>query len=78
MKINMVEYSCIRNEKNPEAAGVAWWSSAQTPAREGSRSIPNHGNPFSTLGIGASPIIRDLAGRLCLIRKMTQLAPKKP
>jgi hypothetical protein len=35
-----------------KAAGVALWSSALTPSREGTHSIPNPGTPFPTLGIG--------------------------
>jgi hypothetical protein len=40
-----------------EAAGVAWWSSALTPSREGARSIPNPGTPFPTLGIGCFTLL---------------------
>ncbi len=41
-----------------QAAGVAWWSSALTPSREGACSIPNPGTPFPTLGIGCfTPIL---------------------
>ncbi len=58
------------------AAGVAWWSGALTPSREGARSIPNPGNPFPTLGIGASPLFWDLAGRFCSILNMAWLVPK--
>jgi hypothetical protein len=53
-----------------QAAGVAWWSSLLTPAREGARSIPNPGTPFPTLGIGASPLFQDLASRFFLILNM--------
>jgi hypothetical protein len=52
-----------------KAAGVAWWSSAPTPTREGMRSIPNPGNPCPTLRIGASPLFWDVAGRFCSICK---------
>jgi hypothetical protein len=52
-----------------KAAGVAWWSSAPTPTREGVHSIPNPGNPFPTLRIGASPLFWDVAGRFCSICK---------
>jgi hypothetical protein len=57
-------------------AGVAWWPSALTSSWEGARSIPNPGNPFPTLGIGASPLFQDLAGRLCSIINMARLVPK--
>jgi hypothetical protein len=56
------------------AAGVVWWSSALTPALEGMRSIPDPGTPVPTLGIGASPLFRDLAGRSLMI---AQLVSKK-
>jgi hypothetical protein len=59
-----------------EAASVAWWSSALTPSQEGTRSIPNPGNPFLTLGIDASPLFWDLAGRFCLILNMARLVAK--
>ncbi len=52
---------------------MAWWSSELTPSREGARSIPNPDNPFPTLGIGASPLFRDLAGRFCSILNSSQL-----
>jgi hypothetical protein len=40
------------NKSPYKAAGVAWWSSALTPSREGASSIPNPGTPFPTLGTG--------------------------
>jgi hypothetical protein len=60
----------------PRAAGVARWSSALTPSREDASSIPNPGNPCPTLGIGASPLFQDLAGRFCSILNMARLVPK--
>ncbi len=37
---------------------------------------PAPGTPFPTLGIGASPRFRDLAGRFCSILNMARLVPK--
>ncbi len=60
-----------------QAAGVAWWYSGLAPSREDAHSIPNPDSPFSTLGIGASPLFRDLVGRFCWILNMARLVPKK-
>jgi hypothetical protein len=83
LAVSVIRFSeLLRNQESStttidsEAAGVAWWSSALTPSREGARSIPNPGNPFPTLGIGASPLFWDLAGRFCSILNMAQLVPK--
>jgi hypothetical protein len=56
---------------------VAWWSSALTPSREDARSIPNPGNPIPTLGIGASPLFRNLAGSFCSILKNGSIGSEK-
>ncbi len=60
-----------------KAAGVAWWSSALTPSREGARSIPNPSNPFPTLGIGASLLFRDLAGSVLFDSQHGSIGSKK-
>ncbi len=56
---------------------MAWWSSALTPAREGTRLIPNPGTPFPTLGIDVSTLFRDVAGWICLILKNGSIGSKK-
>ncbi len=61
----------------PQAAGVAWWSSALTPAREGERSNPKPCIPLPTPGIGASPHFRVLADRFSSIRKNGSAASEK-